>query len=180
MSLRSFDPRDLQQEAVALDDPTSGKRLEPIDPTSTFLGCELSSPFREYLFYHLAKNPNYYRDLMPGERPTIHDCSDPFGSKAFFGRRRRQERFKRSCMFCDGDFDSCDALFEHLEESGHAVDRETRRRAPGYKRPEICKKRDRSEHPHRKARKTIAKLEKERTEYRLVLQEQRRQRLTTY
>ncbi|EGO57474.1 hypothetical protein NEUTE1DRAFT_137301 [Neurospora tetrasperma FGSC 2508] len=177
MSLRSFDPWDLQQEAVALDNPTSGKRLEFIDPTLTCLGCELSFPYREYLFYHLAKNPNHYRDLMPGEHPINEDLSEPFELKAFYGRQ--QERFKRSCMFCDDDFDSRDALFEHLEEYGHAMDRETRRRAPGYKRPEICKKRDRSEHPHRKAKKTIAKLEKEREEYRLVLQEQRRQRLAT-
>ncbi|KAK3340137.1 hypothetical protein B0H65DRAFT_577674 [Neurospora tetraspora] len=159
MSLRSFDPWDLKQAAAALDDPVSAKKLEPtIDPSLTYLGCELTFSERRYLFYHLAKNPDHYRDLMPGERPIDDDFFDPFGFGALFDRQ--EEKYKRSCMFCNDDFDSRDALFEHLEESGHAVDKGTRRRAPGYKRPEVCKKRDRSEHPHRK--------------YRLVLQEQRR------
>ncbi|KAJ4408217.1 hypothetical protein N0V85_004265 [Neurospora sp. IMI 360204] len=54
-------------------------------------------------------------------------------------------------------FNNRNELFEHLEESGHALDLTNTRKGcgPEYKRPEECRKQG------RKARKAIANLEKE-------------------
>lgn len=153
MSLRSFDNWDLKQ--AALDDIALAERLEPIDrtklgpidPQSTCLGCGQSFTAREDLFDHLSKYVDHHRTFEPGgedgerQRPIGGNWYDPFVGLA--AQAETRGAFRKTCMHCNVEFENRNALFEHLEESGHARDfADPHQDEPGYKRPEESRSRD--------------------------------------